>query len=246
MLREKVCIITGASRGIGKAIALEFAKNGAKLVINSTSENEASLNTLEEIKASGTECILVTGDVRNPDDVKKITDICIDNFGRIDVLVNNAGITKDNLLIRMSEQDWDDCIDVNLKGAFNLIKSASRTMMKQKNTSIINITSVVGISGNPGQANYSASKAGLIGLTKSVAKEFSKKGIRCNAVAPGFIKSDMTDKLSDEVKEKYFEQIPLGRFGNPDDVAKLCVFLASDLSSYITGQVINVDGGLLM
>lgn len=246
MLSEKVCIITGASRGIGKAIALEFAKKGAKLVINSTSENETSLATLEEIKSLGAECVLVTGDVRNLDDVKKITDACIDNFGRIDVLVNNAGITKDNLLIRMSEQDWDDCLDVNLKGAFNLIKSASRTMMKQKNTSIINITSVVGISGNAGQANYSASKAGMIGLTKSVAKEFSKKGIRCNAVAPGFIKSDMTDKLSDDVKGKYFDQIPLGRFGDPEDVAKLCVFLASDLSSYITGQVINVDGGLLM
>lgn len=246
MLKDKVCIITGSSRGIGKAIALEFAKKGAKLAINSTSENDVAKATLEEIKELGAECVLVTGNVANTQDAKNIIDSCIEKYGRIDVLVNNAGITRDNLLMRMSEEDWDSCIDINLKGAFNCIKAASRPMMKQKNTSIINITSVVGISGNPGQANYSASKAGLIGLTKSVAKEFSKKGIRCNAVAPGFIQSDMTDKLPEEIKEKYFDSIPLGRFGNPEDVAKLCAFLASDLSSYITGQVINVDGGLLM
>lgn len=244
MLKDKVCIITGSSRGIGKAIALEFAKNGAKIVINASSESDTVLKTLEEIKKMGTECVLCCGDISKPEEAKKLIDTAINEFGKIDVLVNNAGITRDTLILRMSEEDWDSVIDINLKGSFNTIKAASRYMMKNDGASIINISSVVGRIGNPGQANYSASKAGLIGLTKSVAKEFAKKGVRCNAVAPGFISSDMTDALSDEMKQKYYDSIPLARFGKGEDVAKLCTFLASDLSGYITGQVINVDGGL--
>ncbi|MBQ7794813.1 MAG: 3-oxoacyl-ACP reductase FabG, partial [Clostridia bacterium] len=186
------------------------------------------------------------GDVRNIDDVKAMADAAVAEFGTIDILVNNAGVTRDNLMLRMSEEDWDLVLDINLKGAFNCIKTVVRPMMKQKGGSIINIASVVGVMGNAGQANYSASKAGLIGLTKTTAKEFAKKGIRANAVAPGFIASAMTDKLSDEVKAKYFESIPLGEFGATEDVANVVAFLASDMSSYVTGQVINVDGGLVM
>ncbi len=246
MLKDKVCIVTGSSRGIGKAIALEFAKQGAKVIINATSESEAAINTLEEIKKIGTDAILVCADVSTTEGAKLLTDKAVEKFGGIDVLVNNAGITKDTLMLRMSEEDWDKVMDVNLKGPFNCIKAASRTMMKQKCSSVINITSVVGLIGNPGQANYSAAKAGLIGLTKTTAKEFAKKGLRCNAVAPGFIESDMTEVLKDDVKNAYLENIPLARFGKGEEVAKLCAFLASDLSSYITGQVINVDGGMVM
>lgn len=246
ILENKVCIITGSSRGIGKAIAVEFAKKGAKLVINSTTENDNIKAVYDEIKSIGAECIICCADVSKGADADRLVKSAIEHFGKIDVLVNNAGITKDTLMLRMSEKDWDDVLDVNLKGSFNTTKAAVHPMMKNRNGSIINVSSVVGLIGNAGQANYSASKAGLIGLTKSTAKEFSKKGIRCNAVAPGFISSDMTDKLSDSVKEKYFESIPLARFGTGEDVAKLCAFLASDLSGYITGQVINVDGGLVM
>lgn len=245
-LKDKVCVITGSSRGIGKAIAVEFAKLGAKVIINASCESERALNTLEEIKALGAECGIAYADVSKPESAKELIEKAVEKFGRIDVLVNNAGITRDTLMLRMSEEDWDKVMDVNLKGPFNCIKAVSRLMMKQKCGSIINITSVVGIIGNPGQANYSASKAGLIGLTKTTAKEFAKKGIRCNAVAPGFIESEMTDVLSDEVKNGYLENVPLGRFGKGEDVAKLCAFLASDSSGYITGQVIDVDGGLVM
>ena len=245
VLKDKVCIITGSSRGIGKAIAIEFAKNGAKLVINSPVEFEENLSTLNEIKNMGAECILVCANVADPEGAKLIAEKTKEVFGCIDVLVNNAGITRDGLMLRMSEEDWDRVLDVNLKGPFNCIKAVSRIMMKTGG-SIINMASVVGLMGNVGQANYVASKAGLIGLTKTTAKEFAKKGIRCNAVAPGFIKSDMTDVLSDEIKQNYLSNVPLGRFGEGSDIAKLCTFLASDLSSYITGQVINVDGGLVM
>lgn len=246
MLKDKVCVITGSSRGIGKAVALDFAKKGAKLIINATSESEAAISTLSEIRKLGAECELVVCNIKNPDEAQRLIDTAIEKFSKVDVLVNNAGITKDKLMIKMSEADWDDVLDVNLKGAFNCIKAAARPMMRQKGASIINITSVVGMTGNAGQANYSASKAGLIGLTKTVAKEFSKKGLRCNAVAPGFIESDMTDALPEEIKNTYLDSIPLQRFGRGEDVAKLCAFLASDLSDYITGQVINVDGGLVM
>ena len=246
ILNDKVCVITGSSRGIGKAIAVEFAKKGAKLVINATKESKDSIKTLEELKELGCDARIVYADIRKADEAKALIETAVSEFGSVDVLVNNAGVTKDTLMLRMTEDDWDDVLDINLKGAFNTTKSAAHLMMKKKTGSIINITSVVGITGNAGQANYSASKAGLIGLTKTTAKEFSKKGIRCNAVAPGFISTDMTDKLSDDIKKKYFEQIPLQRFGTGEEVAKLCAFLASDLSSYITGQVINVDGGLVM
>lgn len=245
-LKDKVCVITGSSRGIGKAIAKEFARCGAKIVINASAKSERAESALKEIRELGAECEIAYADVSNPDSAKGLIDKAVEKFGRVDVLVNNAGITRDTLMLRMSEDDWDRVMEVNLKGPFNCIKAVSRLMMKQKSGSIINITSVVGIIGNPGQANYSASKAGLIGLTKTTAKEFAKKGIRCNAVAPGFIESEMTDVLSDEVKNSYLENVPLGRFGKGEDVAKLCAFLASDNSGYITGQVIDVDGGLVM
>ncbi len=246
MLKGKTAVITGSGRGIGKAIAMKLAGFGANIVINDIPSSDYADQTCEEIKALGVEAIVVKGDVRNADDVANLVKTSVDKFGRIDIFVNNAGITRDGLMLRMSEEDWDLVLDINLKGAFNCIKAVSRIMMKQKSGSIINIASVVGEMGNAGQANYSASKAGLIGLTKTTAKEFAKKGIRCNAVAPGFIASDMTDKLSDEVKKQYYAGIPMGRFGDVGDVADVVSFLASDLSGYVTGQVINVDGGLLM
>ena len=245
-LDNKVCIITGSSRGIGRAVALDFAKAGACVAINATKENDAAKRTLDELKAIGANAKLICADVSKPDEAALLIAEAFDEFGRIDVLVNNAGITRDSLMLRMNDDAWDSVMDVNLKGPFNCIKAVSRIMMKQKSGSIINMTSVVGITGNAGQANYSASKAGLIGLTKTTAKEFAKKGIRCNAVAPGFIQSEMTDILPEDIKLKYLENIPLAKFGTGEDVAKLCRFLASDLSGYITGQVINVDGGLVM
>lgn len=246
MLKGKTAVITGAGRGIGKAIALTFASYGANIVVNDIPSSDYAIQTVNEIKETGVQAIFVPGDVRSIDDVKNLIDTAVETFGSVDILVNNAGVTRDNLMLRMSEDDWDLVMDINLKGAFNCTKTAVRPMMKQKSGVIINITSVVGEMGNAGQANYSASKAGLIGLTKTTAKEFAKKGIRANAVAPGFIKSDMTDKLSDEVKEKYYEGIPLARFGEVSDIAEAVAFLASDRASYITGQVINVDGGLVM
>ncbi len=246
MLKGKTAIVTGSARGIGRAIALKLAENGANIVINDILGAQTAEQTAEEIKALGVGAIVTYGDVRNIDDVKAMCDKALEEFGTIDVLVNNAGITRDNLMLRMSEEDWDAVLDINLKGAFNCTKTVVRPMMKQKSGSIINIASVSGVMGNAGQANYSASKAGLIGLTKTTAKEFAKKGIRANAVAPGFISSAMTDKLTDDIKAKYFDAIPLGKFGTAEDVAKAVAFLASDLSSYITGQTINVDGGLIM
>ena len=246
MLKGKTAIVTGSARGIGKAIALKLASLGANIVVNDIPSSEDAAKTVEEIKALGVNSVEVLGDVRNIEDVKNMVDTAVSEFGTVDILVNNAGVTRDNLMLRMSEEDWDLVLDINLKGAFNCIKTVVRPMMKQKKGSIINIASVVGEMGNAGQANYSASKAGLIGLTKTTAKAFAKKGIRANAVAPGFISSAMTDKLSDDVKTKYFESIPLGQFGSTEDVADVVAFLASDMSSYVTGQVINVDGGLVM
>lgn len=246
MLKGKVAVVTGSGRGIGKAIALKLAENGADIVINDIPGSDYADDTKKEIEALGVRAIVVRGDVRNQEDVEKLVDTTVKTFGRLDILVNNAGITRDGLMIRMSEEDWDMVLDINLKGAFNCIKAAVRPMMKQRSGSIINIASVVGVMGNAGQANYTASKAGLIGLTKTVAKEFSSRNIRANAVAPGFIESHMTDVLTDEVKNKYFDAIPLSRFGTTEDVSKAVLFLASDLSSYITGQTINVDGGLVM
>lgn len=246
MLKGKTAVITGSGRGIGKAIALKLASHGANIVINDIPSSDYAQQTAEEIRALGAKAIVTLGDVRNIEDVKRMVDTAIAEFGRIDIFINNAGVTRDGLMLRMSEEDWDMVLDINLKGAFNCIKTVARPMMKQKSGSIINIASVVGVMGNAGQANYSASKAGLIGLTKTTAKEFAKKGIRANAVAPGFISSDMTDKLSEEVKANYFEAIPLAKFGSAEDVANVVAFLASDASSYVTGQVINVDGGLVM
>lgn len=246
LLEGKNAIITGSGRGIGKAIAMKFALLGANVVINDIPQSEYAEETCEEIKAMGVKSIVVKGDVRNIDDVKNLVDTTVNELGSIDIFVNNAGVTRDGLMLRMSEEDWDLVMDINLKGAFNCIKTAIRPMMKQKKGSIINISSVVGVMGNAGQANYSASKAGLIGLTKSTAKEFASRGIRCNAVAPGFISSAMTDALTDDVKQKYFDAIPLSKFGTGEQIADAVAFLASDMSEYITGQVINVDGGLLM
>lgn len=246
MLKGRVAVVTGSGRGIGKAIALKLASYGANVVINDIPSSDYADETCEEIKALGVDSIVVKGDVRNKEDVENLISATMDKFGQIDIFVNNAGITRDGLMIRMSEEDWDLVMDINLKGAFNCIKAAVRPMMKQKKGSIINIASIVGVMGNPGQANYVASKAGLIGLTKTTAKEFAARGIRCNAVAPGFIKSAMTDVLSDDVKQKYFDAIPLGKFGETDNIADVVAFLASDMSNYVTGQVINVDGGLVM
>ena len=246
MLKGKVAIITGSGRGIGKAIALKLAENGADIVINDIPGSDYADETKKEIEALGVKAIVVRGDVRNKADVDELINKTVETFGKIDILVNNAGITRDGLMIRMSEEDWDMVLDINLKGAFNCIKAAARPMMKQRSGSIINIASVVGVMGNAGQANYTASKAGLIGLTKTVAKEFSSRNIRANAVAPGFIESHMTDVLPEDVKKQYFDAIPLSKFGTTEDVAKAVLFLASDLSSYVTGQTINVDGGLVM
>ena len=235
MLKGKTAVITGSGRGIGKSIALKLASHGANIVINDIPSSDYADETCEEVKKLGVECIVVKGDVRNTEDVQKLVSETMDKFGHIDIFVNNAGITRDGLMIRMSEDDWDLVMDINLKGAFNCIKAVARPM-----------ASIVGVMGNPGQANYVASKAGLIGLTKTTAKEFASRGIRCNAVAPGFIRSAMTDVLSDDVKKKYLDSIPLGEFGETENIADVVAFLASDMSKYVTGQVINVDGGLVM
>ena len=246
MLTGKTAIITGSGRGIGKAVAVKLASLGANIVINDIPASADADATAEEIRAMGVGCICIKGDVTNIDDVKALVDGAVKEFGTVDIFVNNAGITRDGLMLRMSEEDWDMVMNINLKGAFNCIKTVARPMMKNRGGSIINMASVVGVMGNAGQANYSASKAGLIGLTKTTAKEFSSRGIRCNAVAPGFIQSAMTDKLPDDVKAQYYNAIPLGRFGTVDNIADCVAFLASDMSSYITGQVICVDGGLVM
>ena len=245
-LTNKTAIVTGAGRGIGKAIALKLASFGANIVVNDIPSSADADETAKEIEAMGRGALVCKGDVRNFDDVSEMVKKTLDKFGTIDILINNAGITRDNLIMRMDEKDFDDVIAINLKGAFNCIKAVTRPMMKQRSGAIVNMASVVGIMGNAGQANYSASKAGLIGLTKSTAKELSSRGIRANAIAPGFIESLMTDKLPDNVKDDYFKAIPLGRFGTAEDIANTAAFLVSDMASYITGQVIHIDGGLLM
>ncbi len=245
-LQGKTAIITGAGRGIGKTIAMKLSEMGANIVINDIPISADADKTAEEINNNGRNAIVIKGDVRNTEDVQEVVKGAMDRFGSVDILVNNAGITRDTLIMKMSEKDWDDVLDINLKGAFNCIKSVTRIMMKQRSGTIINVASVVGVMGNAGQANYASSKAGLIGLTKSVAKELAPRGITCNAIAPGFIQSDMTDKLTESVKEQYMSNIPLRRFGTPDDVGNVVAFLASESANYITGQVLHIDGGLVM
>lgn len=245
-LKGKTAIITGSSRGIGKAIALKLGQMGANVVLNGASSSDALNRTCEELKAEGINVVATIGDVRKVEDVEAMFKAAEDAFGSVDILVNNAGITKDKLIMRMSESEWDDVLDINLKGAFLCTKSATKIMMKQKKGKIINITSVAGIMGNSSQANYAASKAGLIGLTKSTAKELASRGINCNAVAPGFIDTEMTDVLPENVKENYINCIPQKRYGTPSDVANAVGFLVSDEANYITGQVIHIDGGLVM
>lgn len=243
---SKVALITGATRGIGKQIAIKLAKEGYNIAINYRKENEELENTKREIEEQNVKCLAVQGDVSNFEDTKRFVDEVINEFGVIDVLVNNAGITKDMLILRMQKEDFESVINVNLTGTFNVTKNVVPYMMKKRSGRIINISSVVGISGNAGQTNYSASKAGIIGFTKSLAKEVASRNILVNAVAPGFIETDMTSILKDDVKAEIAKNIPLKRMGTAEDVANVVKFLASEDSSYITGQVINVDGGMLM
>lgn len=246
ILKDKVAIVTGAGRGIGQAIALAFAKQGAKIVLSDL-KKEFLTETEAQIKASGTgSCILTQANVANGDEVNEVVKIALDTHDKVDILVNVAGITKDGLLAMMPEQDWDDVLSINLKSAFLFTKACTRPMMKQRSGAIVNIASIIGITGNAGQANYAASKGGLIALTKSAAKELAKRNIRVNAIAPGFIKTKMTEKLPPDLVEKMKQHIGLGRLGEPQDVANLVVFLVSEASSYITGQVIVVDGGLVI
>lgn len=244
LLEGKVALITGATRGIGKAIALKFASEGADIAFSDLMHDEQMDATVAEIAALGVKARAFASNAASLADSEKLAENVLKEFGKIDILVNNAGITRDNLMLRMTEQDWDAVITVNLKSAFNLTKSVQRTMIKQRGGSIINMSSVVGVNGNAGQANYSASKAGLIGFTKSIAQELGSRGIRCNAIAPGFIETEMTHKLPDDVREAWIKTIPLRRSGKPEDVADVATFLASDLSSYVSGQVINVCGGM--
>lgn len=246
MLENKVALVTGASRGIGKAIALDLASHGASIAVNYAG-NEAKANeVVDEIKANGGNAFAIRADVSSSEDVGQMIKSVITHFGQLDILVNNAGITRDNLLMRMKDAEWDDVINTNLKGVFLCTKGVSRQMMKQRSGRIINITSVVGVSGNPGQANYVAAKAGVIGLTKTTAKELATRNITVNAVAPGFITTDMTDQLTDELKSELLKQIPLAKLGEASDIANLVTFLASEKSKYITGQTMHVNGGMVM
>ena len=243
---DKVALVTGAARGIGKQIAITLAKEGYNIALNYRTNTDSIVELKNQIENFGVECLLVQGDVSVFEDTERVANETFEKFGRINVLVNNAGITKDMLLLRMKPEDFMNVIDVNLVGTYNMTKNVSGYMMKAREGRIINVSSVVGISGNAGQSNYSASKAGIIGFTKSLAKELASRNILVNAVAPGFIETDMTKVLKDEVKEKIAEQIPLRREGKAEEVANVVKFLASDDSSYITGQVINIDGGMLM
>ncbi len=246
LLEGKIALITGAARGIGKAIALKYASEGANIAFTDLVIDENALNTKKELEAFGVKVIAIASNAASFDESHTVVEQVVKEFGKLDILVNNAGITKDGLMMRMSEQQWDAVINVNLKSAFNFVHAVTPVMMCQKSGCIINMSSVVGVSGNAGQANYSASKAGMIGLAKSIAQELGSRGIRANAVAPGFIITEMTGKLPEDVKKQWAEQIPLKRGGTPEDVANVCTFLASDLASYVTGQVISVCGGMKM
>ena len=244
LLAGKTALITGATRGIGRAIALRFAAEGADVAFTYRSQHEAAQSLVSELEAMGVRAKAYTSDAASFEDAHKVVEDVKETFGRIDVLVNNAGITKDGLMMRMDEAQWDAVIDTNLKSAFNFIHACTPVMARQRSGSIINMSSVVGVSGNAGQCNYSASKAGLIGLAKSIAKEMGPRGIRANCIAPGFISTDMTNALPESVREEWTKQIPLRREGSPEDVANVALFLASDLSSYVSGQVINCCGAM--
>lgn len=245
-LKGKNALVTGGYRGIGKAIALKLASMGANVAVNDIGEPETAVDTLNELKAFGVEAEAIQANVAVEEDVQKLFAKFMERFGRIDILINNAGITRDGLLMKMKESDWQAVLDVNLKGVFLCTKAAVRPMMLQKSGSIVNITSVVGITGNAGQANYSASKAGVIGFTKSIAKEIGSKGVRVNAVAPGFIHTKMTEALPEDVKNAYMANIPLKRYGEPEEVAEVVTFLCEERSKYMTGQVLKVDGGMAL
>lgn len=244
MLEGKIALVTGAAKGIGRAIALALAAEGATVVVNYNGSKERAEQVVEEIKALGSDGMTYQCNVADTQAADAMIKEVIKTYGRLDILVNNAGITRDNLIMKMSEEDFDAVINANLKGCFNTIKAVSRQMLKQRSGRIINITSVSGILGNAGQANYAASKAGIIGLTKTMARELASRGITVNGIAPGFVDTDMTQVLSDSVKEAATAQIPLGRFGKPEDIANMAAYLASDKAAYITGQIISVDGGM--
>lgn len=245
LLEGKTALITGASKGIGYAIAQKFASQGANVAFTFLSSVEKGEALEKELQTKGIKAKGYRSDASDFAAAEQLINDVVSDFGSLDILVNNAGITKDNLLLRLREADWDDVMNINLKSCFNTVKAATKTMMKQRSGSIINMTSVVGLKGNAGQTNYSASKAGIIGFTKSVALELGSRGIRSNAIAPGFIETEMTDKLDEKTVQSWRDAIPLKRGGSPDDVADACIFLAADMSSYITGQVIQVDGGML-
>lgn len=245
LLQDKNVIITGASRGIGRGIAIIFADHGANVAFTYSSSETPAIELEKELTAKGVKAKAYKSNAGSFEEAEKLVADVLEDFGGIDVLINNAGITKDNLLMRMGEADFDAVIEINLKSVFNMTKAVQRTMLKQRNGSIINMSSVVGVKGNAGQANYAASKAGMIGFTKSIALELGSRNIRCNAIAPGFIETEMTDKLDEKTVQGWRDGIPLKRGGTPQDVANACLFLASDMSAYITGQVLNVDGGML-
>lgn len=246
LLEGKVALVTGAARGIGKSIALKYASQGANIAFTDLTIDENGEATKKELESYGVKVMAIASNAASFEEAHKVVEDVVNEFGSLDILVNNAGITKDGLMMRMSEQQWDMVININLKSAFNYVHAVTPVMMRQRKGAIINMSSVVGVGGNAGQANYSASKAGMIGLTKSIAQELGSRGIRSNAVAPGFIITEMTGKLPEDVKKQWAEQIPLRRGGTPEDVADVCLFLASDLSSYVTGQVLSVCGGMKM
>lgn len=246
ILENKVALVTGSSKGIGAAIALAYAAAGADVAVNYNRDQAGAEKIVKQIEKLGCRAKAYGADVSNAEQVKAMVSSISKEFGKIDILVNNAGITRDNIILRMKEDDWDQVIDTNLKSMFLCSKAVSKKMLKQRSGKIINLTSVIGLIGNPGQVNYSAAKAGVLGLTKTLAKELGSIGVTVNAIAPGFIVSQMSDTVAEEVKEQMLKSIPLGRFGKPEDVADLALFLSSDKSDYITGQVFNVDGGMVM
>ena len=245
-LKGKTVLITGGSRGIGRAIALAFAGEGTNVIINYTSDEENAKNVIKEIEKFGVKGLAIRANISKAEEVNNMFDKIKEDFDVVDILINNAGITRDSLFIGMKEKDWDEVIEVNLKGMFLCAKAVIRKMLRQRYGRIVNISSVVGVVGNPGQANYCASKAGVIGFTKSLAREVASRNITVNAIAPGFIKTDMTDALPEDIKESVMGTIPMGRYGNPEDIANIAVFLSSDKAGYITGQIIHIDGGMAM